>query len=264
MRIKKQTAVFILMALTFFVVTRDVGAYRLIEHREGNLAADEHLQFKLKNTRGAVEVIGWDRDEVEIYATIRIRAASKNKAEKIFGKIEFEIGQQPGNISIKALVPNYQKDSMAGEGNTAVWVDYSIRVPYDTDVDIRSVFGDIAVVQVGGAFRVMTRQGAIDMLSRGGWGILRTENGDIGCELALLPAGGKLRLKTGNGEVSLGIPADTSATLRAKTGAGRVKVLLPMTGVEKKKRRFKKGVLGGGDGEIILESGSGDITVGEL
>ena len=264
MRIKKQTAVFILMALTLFAVTRDVGAYRLIEHREWNLPADEHLQFKLRNTRGAIEVIGWDRDEVEIYATIRIRAASKNKAEKIFGKIEFEIGQEPGNISIKALVPNYQKDCIAGDGNTTVWVEYSIRVPYDTDVDIRSIISDIAVVQVGGTFRIRTRQGSIDMLSRGGWGFLRTDNGDIGCELAFLPAGGKIRLKSGNGELSLGIPADTSASIKAKTGAGRVKVNLTMTGVEKKKRRVKKGVLGGGDGEIILESGNGDITVGEL
>ncbi len=264
MRIKRDAAVLVLMILVLVAVVGDVGAYRLVEHREWKLPVDGRVQFNLKNTRGSIEVIGWDRDEIEIYATVRIRAASKNKAEKIFGKIEFEFGQEPGNISVKALVPGYKKDSMAGEGNTTVWIDYSIRVPFTTDLDIRSHISDIAVVQVGGNFKVVTGQGAIDVLSRGGSGILKTENGDIGCELAFLPAGGKLRLKSGNGELSLGIPADTSAKLKAKTGAGRAKVLLPMTSVEKKKRRLKKGVLGGGDGEIIVESGNGDITVGEL
>jgi DUF4097 and DUF4098 domain-containing protein YvlB len=253
--------------LTVFVLAASferAEAYRLIEYREWNLAAESGAAFKVKNVRGAIEILGWDRDEIEISATIRIRAASKYKAEKIYGKIEFEIGQEPGDISVRAHVPGHRKDSMAGEGNTTVWVDYSIKVPYETDLDIRSVTGDIAVVQVGGRFHVTSEQGAIDMLSRGGEGLLRTGNGDIGCELALLPAGGKLRLKTDNGDLSLGIPAETSATLRARTHAGKVKVQLPMTAVEKKKRKVKKGVIGGGDGEIVMETANGDVTIGEL
>ena len=261
---RKQAAVIILIFLALTAGVRDAGAYRLIKHREWKLAAEGRLLFTARNVRGAIEVIGWDRDDIEISATIRIRAASKNKAQKIYGKIEFEIGQEPGNISIKALVPQYRKDSISGEGNTTVCVDYLIRVPYTTDLDVRSVTGDIAVVQVGGTFRIVSERGAIDMLSRGGEGVLKTGSGDIGCELAFLPTGGKLRLKTGNGDLSLGIPAETSALLRAKTRAGRVRVGLPMTEVEKKKRKVKKGVLGGGDGEIVLESANGDITVGGL
>jgi DUF4097 and DUF4098 domain-containing protein YvlB len=111
---------------------------------------------------------------------------------------------------------------------------------------------------------VVSEQGAIDMLSRGGEGVLKTGDGDIRCELAFLPTGGKLRLKTDNGDLSLGIPAATSALLKARTHAGRVKVLLPMTGVEKQKRKVKKGVLGGGDGEIVMETANGDVTIGEL
>jgi DUF4097 and DUF4098 domain-containing protein YvlB len=241
-----------------------VEAYRLIEYKEWNLAAEGCSMFKVKNVRGAIEIIGWDRDEIVISATIRIRAASKDKAEKIYGKIEFEIGQEPGIISVRARLPEYQKDSVSGEGNTTVWVDYSIRVPDETDLDVRSVTGDIAVVQVGGRFHVVSEQGAIDLLSRGGEGVLKTGDGDIGCELAFLPVGGKLRLKTDNGDLSLGIPAGTSALLRARTNAGRVKVLLPMTAVEKERRKVKKGVLGGGEGEIVLETANGDVTIGEL
>lgn len=264
MKIMKLAIILLLVVLTLGLGTREAGAYRLIEHREWKLAPDGMVKLSLKNKSGAIEVIGWDGDEVEIWATIRIRAASKNKAQKIYDKIDFEFIEEQGNLSVKALVPRYTKDSMSGEGNTTVWVDYSIRVPHTTDVDIKAGNGDIAVIQVEGDFRVVNTQGAIDVLSRGGQGLLKTGNGDIGCEIAFIPAGGKLRLKTGHGDVSLGIPAETGAKLKARTGVGRVKVRLPMTGVEKDKRKVKKGILGGGDGEIVLESGAGDITVGGL
>lgn len=264
MKIMKLSTIVFLTVLTLGFGAREADAYRLIEHREWNLASDGRVNLSLRNKSGAIEVIGWDRDEIEIWATIRIRAASKNKAQKIYKKIDFEIAEEQENLSVKALVPRHQKDSMTGEGNTTIWVDYSIRVPYTTDVDIKASNGDIAVIQIEGVFRVVNTQGAIDVLSRGGEGLLKTGNGDIGCEIAFFPAGGKLLIKTGNGDLSLGIPEETSARLKARTGVGRVKLLLPMTGVEKDKRKVKKGILGGGDGEVILESGNGDITVGEL
>ncbi|MCK4549163.1 MAG: DUF4097 family beta strand repeat protein [Candidatus Krumholzibacteria bacterium] len=261
---RRPAAAIIIIFLVLVANADTAGAYRLIEHRDWDLAVEGRVRFTVKNVRGSIEVIGWDRDEIEISARIRIRAASKNKAQKIYGKIEFEVCQEPGNISIKAHVPEYRKDSMSGEGNTAVWIDYSIRVPYTTDLDVRSVSGDIAVVQVGGTFRVVSERGSIDMLSRGGEGVLKTGSGDIGCELAFLPAGGKLRLKTGNGDLSLGIPAETSAMLSAKTRVGRVRVGLDMTDIDKQKRKILEGVLGGGDGKILLESANGDVTIKEL
>ena len=261
MRRSAAVAVLMVLALT---AAGGADAYRLIEHREWNLPAEGRSRFTVRNVGGSIEVAGWERDEIEISATIRIRAASKDKAQKICGKIEFEIGREPGNISIKAHVPEYRKDSMSGEGNTAVWVDYSIRVPYTVDLDVRSVTGDIAVVQVGGTFRVVSERGSIDMLSRGGEGVLKTGNGDIGCELAFLPAGGKLWLKTGNGDLSLGIPSETSAVLTARTRSGRVRVRLDMTDIDKQKRKVLEGVLGGGDGKIVLESANGDVTIKEL
>ena len=261
MRRSAAIAVLVVLALT---AAGGAEAYRLIERREWNLPAEGRSRFTVRNVRGSIEVIGWDRDETEISATIRVRAAGKNKAQKIYRNIEFEVTHDQGNISIRAIVPKLRKDSIAGEGNTAVWIDYTVRVPYLTDLEIQSVTGDIGVVRVGGTFRIVSERGSIDMLSRGGEGVLKTGSGDIGCELAFLPAGGRLRLKTGNGDVFLGIPAETSAVLTARTRSGRVRVRLEMTEVEKHKRKVKKGVLGSGDGMIVLESGSGDVIVGAL
>lgn len=245
-------------------VAGGANAYRLIEHRKWNLGTEYRSRFAVRNVRGSIEVIGWDRDEIEISATIRIRAASRNKAQKIYGNIEFEVGREPGDVSIRALMPKYRKDSMAGEGNTTVWIDYTVRVPYLTDLDLRSITGNIGVMQVGGGFHIESERGSIDMLSRGGEGVLKSRNGDLGCELAFLLPGGKLLMKTSCGDVFLGIPAETSALLQARTRSGRVRIRLDMTEVKKRKRKTIQGVLGGGDGKIVLESVSGDVTVGAL
>jgi DUF4097 and DUF4098 domain-containing protein YvlB len=258
---KKAASSLLLAILVLAAVSGAAAAYRLTEYREWRLPAEERTGFSVRNVRGSIEVVGWDRSELMITATVRIRAPGKSEAQKIYGKISFEIVQDPGNKSITADVPKVKKYSLSGDGNTTVWVDYMIRVPHKTDLVARSVTGDITVIQVGGIFQVESEYGSIEMHARDGEGVLKTGSGDIGCKLARLPSGGRLKIKTGNGEVSLGVPADTSAKLKAKTGYGRVKVELEMTSVEKKKRKVMEGVLGGGDGEIVLESGSGDVTI---
>ena len=91
------------LVLTAF--TGAASAYRLIEHREWTIPAGGRTGFSVRNIRGSIKVVGWDRDEIMIAATVRIRAASKNKAQRIYDHIEFEIGQEPGNKSIHAIVP---------------------------------------------------------------------------------------------------------------------------------------------------------------
>jgi DUF4097 and DUF4098 domain-containing protein YvlB len=108
---------------------------------------------------------------------------------------------------------------------------------------------------------VVSERGSIEMRSAAGEGILETGSGDITCRLAGLSPGGRLRMKTGNGDLSLMIPSGTSARLAAETGRGRVRVNTGLTSLEKDERRSKRGLLGAGNGEIILETGTGDVTV---
>jgi hypothetical protein len=236
----------------------------LIEHREWSLPAGETGRISVRNVHGSIEVIGWDRSEIEIAATIRIRAASKSKASSIYQKIDFEITKDGGGLSVGARIPKHRKVSMSGEGNTTVWIDYTVKVPFTTDLDLRSVTGDVGVMQVEGSFRVVSERGSIDMLSRGGEGLLKTGSGDIGCEMAFLVPGGSLRIKTGNGDLSLGIPGDTDATIKARTRAGRVKVRLDLTEAQRRGRKKVTGRLGTGEGKIVLESAGGDVTIGGL
>ncbi len=259
------TAVLLSAMIALAVFTAAACAYRLVEEREWTMEVDRApLRFALENVGGSIEVTGWDRDLVRVSARIRIRAISKGKARCIYDGMDFEVGRRPGNISIMVLVPRFTKDSLSGEGNTAVWIDYEVMVPFETDLDIGSVTGDIAVTGVEGGFRLVSEKGSIAILSGGGGGVIESGSGDVRCELVSFPVGASVRMKSGNGNVYLALPPGADAALSAKTRAGRVRVRFPMTKVEEKKRSRIIGVLGDGGGEIVLESAGGDVTMEEF
>jgi hypothetical protein len=205
--------------------------------------------------------MGWDRNVTEIKTTIRIKAASKYEASRIYGEIEFDIGRGPDSTYVRALIPRYRKVSTTGEGNTTVWIEYTIRVPHSTDLLIRSVTGEIGVHQVGGSFDLRSERGSVVVVSRGGEGEIRSLSGDINCRIAFLEPGGSLYLKSSSGDVSLFLPADTSARVEATTRAGRVRARIAMTEFERRDLRGLLGTLGSGNGSILLRSSSGDVII---
>jgi DUF4097 and DUF4098 domain-containing protein YvlB len=89
-------------------------------------------------------------------------------------------------------------------------------------------------------------------------------NGSIRCSLGRFPESGELGVKTTNGGIDLILPDDTSAEISAKTLNGRVRIDLDLTDVEMRKKNKLTGTLGGGDGEITINTINGGITIKAL
>jgi len=224
----------------------DVSAYRFSERIEFTLPARSGIRLSLRNIHGSITVTGWDRGEVSVSANVRIRAASRNKAERIFDAVALDFMEDEDWMSIAAVLPRATKDGIAGEANTTIWVEYDIRVPSSAGLEISSVTGSIDVSKVRGEFKLVSEAGSIGLLSSGGEGVLSTGNGDIDCELGWLTAGGTLLLRTGSGDISLEIPGDTGAEFVATSRRGRVRCGLEINGAEKTGRGSIKGMLGDG------------------
>jgi DUF4097 and DUF4098 domain-containing protein YvlB len=76
-----------------------------------------------------------------------------------------------------------------------------------------------------------------------------------------LPPGGSIVLTMANGNISLFIPTDTSATLWCASATGRVRSynlnILDLV----QTNHLISGTLGGGDGDISISTANGNITV---
>lgn len=238
--------------------------YRLSERWERSFEVGERPRLVLENVNGPIEVSGWDRPVIEVRAVITVKAASKDKARRIYEEIEFETDHDPERVSVRARLPKLRKDALWGEGNTSVAVEYTVLVPRRCDLDLESVNGDVEASDVAGAFRLKTVNGAIDLRSRGGQGELGSVNGSIGCRLEAFDEGGELHISTTNGEVDLRLPEGVSAEFDARTLNGRVRIGFDLSRVETKKRSRISGTVGGGDGYVSIRTTNGAITVGSL
>lgn len=255
----KKLLVLILAAAILF--PSSVSAYKLEERWERSFSAGEGVRFVLANVNGDIEVNSWDDDGIRVDATIIVKAPSKSKAEEIYGKIEFLVDERKGRLSIEADLPRTRQVGFLFGDHISISVHYDVRVPRMTDLDLSSVNGGIEVDGVKGRFDVSTTNGSIGLRGVEGDGGLRTVNGGIKCHIAAFPEGGCLEVKTTNGGVRLDLPDDVGGSLEAKTVNGGIDLDLPLSKSVRIKRRSISGVLGDGEGRIIVRTTNGGISI---
>ena len=74
---------------------------------------------------------------------------------------------------------------------------------------------------------------------------------------------GRFVLDTGSGSVDLTLPPDASANVLADTGSGRIHVQIDDVEYETKSRDRVEFTVGNGDARVIVDTGSGSITISQ-
>jgi len=155
--------------------------------------AGQSVRLKLLNRTGTVTVEGWDRQEVRIEASLE--APSANIA--------------PQSLSGEIVVNLVRDNEGRGEvGN----VNFTIRVPYYTMVDIETVIGNLSVSNISsGLVRAhISSEGDIVLLNIGATNVA-AENvmGNIFFD-GELQDGGTYRFSSVKGDIGLRIPINSS------------------------------------------------------
>lgn len=208
--------------------------------------------------RGAVTVEGWQRNEVELMAEIELKAETEADLDQLAKVNTFVFDDDLNHISIltvgthdrnyiKKAAKNFPKKLL----NLPWKIDYRLRVPANTDLEINAGYGPVKLTGVEGAMRLTATESetaltltggtvsvtitagnvllAIPVRSwRGGGADIRVATGVLNVEL---PAGfsgdvdadilfnGKI-VNTYEGLVSREKPGLTERTVRARAGAG--------------------------------------------
>ncbi len=126
---KKKTTI-ILLSVVFFFAFSAAGASAQKKFVK-SYPASKNVRLQLLNRTGTVTVEGWDRDEVKIQAVLESPAAN------------IEPQSLSGTIYINLVKDNQGKNEV---GN----VNFVIKVPYYSTVDIETRMGNLNVSNVGG------------------------------------------------------------------------------------------------------------------
>lgn len=200
-------------------------------------------------------------------AAVRL-AAGRARAAGVVGDVEFDTWS--GHVEVVDVAGNVDVDT--GSGNVTLSGVEGV-VSADTgsgSVEMDGVSGAKLTVDTGSG-RVEGRDVAVEqLLVDTGSGRIRLDElvaSDVECDtgsgsvrLGLLSDVDRLVVDTGSGGVLVEVPDGFGAEVELDTGAGRIDVEAPAN-VSRSKRDHFRGVLGDGRGKVVIDTGSGGITI---
>jgi len=110
-----------------------------------------------------VELITWDKSEVDILAVVEVEASSQNRAEEALKKVDIKIGKTGNTISVVTEHVN------GWSKNVKTSVKITIKAPAWVNLDLESSYGDLFIQEASEHVRVDLRYGNLKAgtLSRG-------------------------------------------------------------------------------------------------
>ncbi len=222
--------------------------------------------LSLSNSNGNVEIISWDKDEIEIVAYKEVKAKDRETADKLMERLEIDIRESDDEIIIETYFPKGSSGGgffgwLFGKGGASFSVEYEIKVPKKIDLNIYTTNGGIRVEEISGRLRIESTNGKINAREISGLTRCKTTNGSIRVEFDEVSDGDEMTFRTTNGSIKLYLPEDYGADdVELKTTNGHIDSDFPMSGSSgrKSKKRFR-GSINEGTRELSCSTTNGNI-----
>lgn len=221
---------------------------------EKSFDVNEQATLRLSNINGAVDIQGWDRNEIKVTAFI------KAKTQEARDRINIDFSHSSNGVSVET---EHEKQS-SWNNNQSGKVDYTVMVPFGASLtDIELVNGSLVIDKVQGEIKADTVNGSINIQGLADDIELNSVNGSIKATYNTIDNDiNNIELATVNGSIKLFMPDNLNATIDAETMHGSIKTAYGLSSDKKMfSGRSLSGTVGSGDIRINLESVNGSIKV---
>ena len=251
-----KTKWFVTMAALALATTAGAEDFRW----QGRLGPGQTIE--IKGVNGDIEAAPATGSEVEVTAV----KTSRHRDPK---DVKIKVVEHAAGVTICAVYPsswghtNECAPGSEGHMNSRdndVDVHFTVRVPAGVRFAARTVNGSVEAIDLSAEVDVSTVNGSIEATSRG---IVKGEtvNGSIKASLGGADWTGPLSFTTVNGSISIDLPSDVSAEVRASVVNGDIETDFPLTVKGKWGPRSMKGTLGSGGRQLELETVNGGIKL---
>lgn len=190
---------------------------------------------------GAIEVVGSDRQTVDVEVILRGTGMSREAASDNLRAVEVDLKHENDTVTVKAR----KRGSTGGAGSPGAEV--RLLVPIGTQVDLVTTNGAVEVQGIAGDVYVRTTNGAMQLRGEFFSVDVETTNGALDIETSEpavvravstngsvrftgpLSEEGENRLETTNGSIWAGLPEESAFNLDASTSNGKVSVDFDVT-----------------------------------
>lgn len=215
-------------------------------------------RLSVSNVNGSIDIKAWDKNEVQVVATI-----TADSAERL-NDVDIVFDAKPESVEIETDYGSWNRSATGTwkqGGNVSV--SFVIMAPRGAVLnDIETVNGSVSLADFTNVVKASAVNGSVRAVNIRGTSSLETVNGEVFAEFERLESSGKIALSTVNGRVNLILPSDANATLKADSLNGSITNDFGLP-VRKGKYvgRDLYGKIGRGDIYIKLESVNGTLNV---
>ena len=93
---------FLLITVLMFCLFGCIQGSRLEERVEKTLPLEKGGDFILSNVNGAIEISSWNQDRVQILALKKVKAGSRQEAERFMERLQINIDAESDRIEIES------------------------------------------------------------------------------------------------------------------------------------------------------------------
>lgn len=213
-----------MLAIAALMVTNSAVARsqeRLQEefHQTYQLAPQGRIQ--LENINGSVRITGWDRNEVKVDAVKSAYTRERLDEARII------VEPSADSIRIYTQYPNRTQtvtDDRQGKLNNPASVEYTLFVPRGSRLDsVELINGGLQIDGLTNDVHASSINGNVSARGLTGEARLSTINGNLDATFNQLDASKAIALTSVNGNVTIMIPSDASANIRANNVHGGIK-----------------------------------------
>ncbi len=226
----------------------------------------------------SVDIVG-SGDGLEAYADVRVIVPRGKRVSVFLGVGEAKIDNVDGDLLVDVSAAPVTSTRTRGKLSLDTGSGEVKVTDAQGEVDLDTGSGSVEVMNIRGPYLKMdTGSGRVrgsDIvaeeleLDTGSGGVrlaqvqskrIKLDSGSGSVELDLRSDVDDVRIESGSGGVTLGIPESLGAAIRIDTGSGGIDTDIPIQ-VKKAERSYLSGTIGDGKGEISIETGSGGVRL---
>ncbi|MBE0712752.1 MAG: DUF4097 family beta strand repeat protein [Candidatus Aminicenantes bacterium] len=210
----------------------------------------------LENEAGNVEIVGWDKDAVEVVAQGEAANPGEKRKVRAYGfweiKPDVEIKKMDGSLSIRTR-------PFDGPGDLPA-VDYTIRVPNSIVLSgIRMEEGNLTISDVFGRIEGSLERGDLAVSNFSGSVDLFIGTGSADVEVLDVRDQDTIAISSREGDIVLRLGADTGAQVEAEAPLGQVRSDFDLGA--KTPAPNVSGRIGSGGAVVTLKAADGKIEI---
>lgn len=111
---------------------------------------------------GDIHIDGWDEPRLEIEAEKVVRAGNREAANSLYGRLTVVLKGQDRQVELRTLYPP-RRVWQPFRGESQLSVNYTVRMPFDANLALRCVDGNVWIRGLQGKQRINVNYGDVEV-----------------------------------------------------------------------------------------------------